>query len=355
MIKKIKYIIVMLLMLLSLTSNVNAKEHVRLYLFWGDGCPHCAAEKEFLSTLEKKFINLEIIKYEVWLDEENNNLLKEISAKTNRTLKGVPVTIIGPTIINGFSDKTEQEIKRAISYYSKNKHQDIVLQIKNGTYQPTDEILDKKFQQSEQKLNQNTTTNIPIIGKINFNNYAIITAVPILGVLASISLLTIWLILTLTSYISLETNKKTKLHSLGLSFLTFGIASIISQKLQIEELNIVAKIIILLICVTLIILKMKKKHLPTIATISIALLFAMAIGMLTNPKYLNILNYLINVNATTLIINIAINIGYLFSYLVMYILLLLLFNIILEKIKIKYKEIVSFSMLVITMITIILI
>ena len=81
----------------------------------------------------------------------------------------------------------------------------------------------------------------------------------------------------------------------------------------------------------------------------------MAIGMLTNPKYLNILNYLINVNATTLIINIAINIGYLFSYLVMYILLLLLFNIILEKIKIKYKEIVSFSMLVITMITIILI
>ena len=106
---------------------------------------------------------------------------------------------------------------------------------------------------------------------------------------------------------------------------------------------------------SLVTLKMKKKHLPTIATISITLLFAMAIGMLTNSKYLNILNYLINVNATTLIINIAINIGYLFSYLVMYIFLLLLFNIILEKIKIKYKEIVSVSMLIITMLIIILI
>ena len=105
--KKIKIIIIALL--LAFITNVQAEEKVKLYLFWGDGCPHCEAEQEYLADLEQEFDNLEITKYEVWHHEENNNLLKTIATSTNKTLRGVPVTIIGPTIITGFNMEAEKK------------------------------------------------------------------------------------------------------------------------------------------------------------------------------------------------------------------------------------------------------
>ena len=46
--KYLKYLLIILVSFLLLT-NVSAKENkVTLYFFHGDGCPHCAAEEEFL-------------------------------------------------------------------------------------------------------------------------------------------------------------------------------------------------------------------------------------------------------------------------------------------------------------------
>ena len=59
MIKKIKYIIIILLVFL-MAPNVNAKEQVNLYLFWGDGCPHCEAEQTYLEELADEFRNLKM-------------------------------------------------------------------------------------------------------------------------------------------------------------------------------------------------------------------------------------------------------------------------------------------------------
>ena len=39
------------------TFNVSAKE-ITLYLFHGDGCPHCKEEIEFLDTIEDKYPDL---------------------------------------------------------------------------------------------------------------------------------------------------------------------------------------------------------------------------------------------------------------------------------------------------------
>ena len=71
--KKTTKILFLFLLTFLCILPVNAKEKVNLYLFWGDGCPHCAMEKEYLETLEKEFPNLTIAKYEVWYNEENEN------------------------------------------------------------------------------------------------------------------------------------------------------------------------------------------------------------------------------------------------------------------------------------------
>ena len=45
---------------------VSAKENdkITLYLFYGDGCPHCAEEKVYLNEIKDKYDNFEIVYYE---------------------------------------------------------------------------------------------------------------------------------------------------------------------------------------------------------------------------------------------------------------------------------------------------
>jgi predicted DCC family thiol-disulfide oxidoreductase YuxK len=54
-----KKIIITLIFLFSFIPFINAKE-VEIYLFYSNSCPHCANEKEFLSTLE----DIKVKKYE---------------------------------------------------------------------------------------------------------------------------------------------------------------------------------------------------------------------------------------------------------------------------------------------------
>ena len=54
-----------------------AEDKVEVILFYGEGCPHCEAEMEFLDSIEDKY-NLEVTKYEVRRSSENMELLKVV-------------------------------------------------------------------------------------------------------------------------------------------------------------------------------------------------------------------------------------------------------------------------------------
>ena len=52
--KKIRYIFIFLLVLL-FPVVAKADNKIKLYLFYGDGCPHCAEEEKFFDRyLEKE-------------------------------------------------------------------------------------------------------------------------------------------------------------------------------------------------------------------------------------------------------------------------------------------------------------
>jgi len=48
---------------------------VNIYFFWGEGCPHCEDEKQFLEKLEKKYPEIKVNDFEVWNNSENRKLL----------------------------------------------------------------------------------------------------------------------------------------------------------------------------------------------------------------------------------------------------------------------------------------
>lgn len=352
MIKKIKYIIIILLVFL-MAPNVNAKEQVNLYLFWGDGCPHCEAEQNYLEELEDEFRNLKITKYEVWYNSENNQFMKQIAAETNESLTGVPVTIIGQTIITGFSEPTKQQIRRAINYYSENKHEDMVKQIKEGNYEPSENISDEEFIKQEKKLNKKTTIKLPIIKELNLKNFELSTAVPILGILASLSLPIVWLIITFGSMVSIQKNEKTKLKLLSLGLVLIITGSAIAVLLNVEYLNWIFKGFILLIFVILIINKFQNFKLSNTMIKVFTILLAIMIGWLTPIQYWQVLTELINMQETSIIMKILFNVYYYLSYLIPCILILLIYYAIWKKLSEKNRELVQVTVWLITILIII--
>lgn len=354
--KTIKYILLVIITLLLWIPNIKAEEKVTLYLFWGDGCPHCAAEQEYFKALQEEFPNLEIVKYEVWNNEENKQFLNQIASETRKIFSGVPVTIIGQTIITGFSTSTEQELRRTVSYYSDNSHHDIVQEIKNGTYEQTSEIPDEEFAKQEKKLDENTSLNLPIIGEINFKNLDLITSIPILGILASFSLPVLWLIITYATGISLQKEKKDKWLLLPIGLLLIGLTSILSSKIQIEAgIDWIARIIIIILSAVLAIEGLQKIQIPRTLQKILLLLLAIVIGLTSSPIYHNIVSTLLEINDVSIVMNILIHIGYLIAYLIPYIIILLICHIPWKKIPKKEKLGIQVSIMIATMILIIFI
>lgn len=323
MLKRIKQILIVIILLLVLIPipKVNAKEKLNLYLFWGDGCPHCALEKEYLEDLKKEYKELNVIQYEVWYNEENNTFLKQIADNTNKFLTGVPVTIIGQTIITGFKESTEQQIKRAIEYYLDNDYQDIVEEIKNGTYKQQEKLPDQNFIEQEKKLDKKATIELPFIKKLNFKDMDLLTAIPILGVIASLTLPVLWLIITYFSSISLVKDRKTKIILLPVGILLIGLFSIIQSILKLEILNMVSRVIIIILCITFIIHKLEKINLTKSQLTGLTLLLAIAIGLTSKTNYWQVVNTLIEVEKLSIILKLIANIYYLIAYLASFILL----------------------------------
>ena len=88
-----------------------------IYIFWGDGCPHCKALAKFISKVN-------IYSFEVWSDKDNKSFMKKFGKYLGQDVSGVPFMVIGDKIFDGYSSgdtKTDQQILDAINAIIKNQ------------------------------------------------------------------------------------------------------------------------------------------------------------------------------------------------------------------------------------------
>ena len=207
----------LLLVVLVFPLMVNAKENkITLYLFHGDGCPHCAAEMEFLNGIESKYKNLKIVKYEVWYNEENSAFLKEVKSSFGIDNSYVPTTVIGDTLFTGYSDTSGSKIERAIQYYSENDYTDQIKKIKDGTFNKDD--LSDGFDKAEEKTDGEMTVKVPVLGDLNLKRVSLTTAAVVIGLVDGFNPCAMWILLFLISVLIGMKNKK-RMWALGLTFL----------------------------------------------------------------------------------------------------------------------------------------
>ena len=215
--KKIIKLCSLFIIILLFPLVVNAKDNkVTLYLFHGDGCPHCAAEIEYLNSIEKKYDNLEIVKYEVWYNEDNSKFLQEVYEAYGVTRNGVPTTVIGNTIMQGYGTSTGSKIERAIQYYLENDYTDQIARIKEGTFNKED--LENGFEEEEKKSDEEMTIEVPALGKVNLKRVSLTSAAVVIGLVDGFNPCAMWILLFLISVLIGMKNKK-GMWVLGLTFL----------------------------------------------------------------------------------------------------------------------------------------
>lgn len=141
--KKIKLLAAGLLLLLAFvvgqTTCFAADKKINVYLFRGEGCPHCEEAIEwFNDTLSKdeeysKYYKL--VEFEVWYDEDNSKLMSEVAEELGTQASGVPFIVIGDKYFSGFSSTSSpDELKEAIKNAYENKdYEDVVSAVKKGT------------------------------------------------------------------------------------------------------------------------------------------------------------------------------------------------------------------------------
>ena len=221
--KVIKLLILAFFFLLPFNVFGLEEEKVKLYLFYGDGCPHCADEKVFLDSIDDKYPNLEIVKYEVWYNKENASLLTQVEEKLHVVRRGVPTTVIGKDVMVGFNSANGSRIERAINFYLNNENYvDVVEQIKNGTYvdEKKEEEKEEKteFEKIEEETDKESTIDVPIIGEVNLKKVSLMTSAVIIGLIDGFNPCAMWVLLFLISVLIGMKDKK-RMWALGVTFL----------------------------------------------------------------------------------------------------------------------------------------
>jgi len=200
-------------------QSLAANPHkVVIYLFWGDGCPHCAVAKPFLSDLAKGYANTELRAYEVWYVPENQESFQKMCAAYGFTPSGVPTIFIGNQYWVGFNDEIGQEIEAAIKSCAKNGCPDqgigIIPDLKNPEPENQGTALNQPVSQP-----LSDTIDLPLFGPVHLDAHSIWVSTALISFIDGVNPCSVW-VLTMLLAITLHTGSRKKVLIIGLIFLT---------------------------------------------------------------------------------------------------------------------------------------
>jgi len=203
--KYVKYI-VFIIVSLFIVFPAYASDEVDIYLFYGETCPHCEAEMEYLNTIEDEY-NINLIKYEIWNNNKNAALMRLVAEKYGVTVRGVPFTIIGNNVLTGFGEDTPNLIIEAIEKYDFSEESIIgkIIKGENTEEEKGSEVV-------------SNTIKIPFIGEINLKTLSLPILSMVVGAVDGFNPCAMWVLLFLISMLIGMKNKK-RMWILGSTFL----------------------------------------------------------------------------------------------------------------------------------------
>lgn len=192
---------------LSLAQNNS----VNLHLFFSPGCPHCAAEKEFLKESQDKYPQLNIIMYDVGDNVENQKLYAKVAEKLGVRVGGVPFTVICDEYILGY-----------LSPETTGKQIDTIIQEKIESGVCNDEVSSFQSLSEEPQVNGNkdkkNEIDLPVFGLLDLETTSLFFLTAAIGFLDGFNPCAMWTLLFLISLL-LGIKDKKRRYFLGTAFI----------------------------------------------------------------------------------------------------------------------------------------
>lgn len=191
----------------------QAGKPVVIYLFWGDGCPHCAAAKPFLEGLAQRYPEVEVREYEVWYVAENRDLFIQMAAAFGFEPTAVPTIFIGDRYWIGYAEPIRAEIEAFVAECRLSGCPDAGRRLagdaaaadevaSSSTAAPTADVLD-----------------LPLIGPVDLAAQSLTVSTALIAFVDGFNPCSLWVLSILLS-LSLHTGSRRKVFLIGLVFLT---------------------------------------------------------------------------------------------------------------------------------------
>lgn len=193
------------------------KSTTAIYLFWGDGCPHCAVAKPFLERLDEFSDQIVLKSYEVWYVEENQTLFTEMASAHGFEPHYVPTIFVGDRYWEGYNDQIQAEIQAAVNQCLKSGCTDAGAGIANDTISITPPLEEPK--QTGQDEVKSQTIALPILGTIDLSSQSLLISTLLISFVDGFNPCSIW-VLTMLLALTLHTGSRKKVLLIGLVFLT---------------------------------------------------------------------------------------------------------------------------------------
>lgn len=198
---------------------------VNAYFFYGDGCPHCAKEGQYLfHVLKSEYPDLQIYEYEIDNNKNNAILLQKIAEKLNIRVDGVPFLVIGDKHFVGYADGiSSQIIKQRVSECSITKCPDSIASIV-GVEIPEKiqqmPIINEQAKNAQEPINQENKKiiKLPLLGEVNTLSFSLPILTIIMGALDGFNPCAMWTLLFLISLLLGMKNRK-RMWLLGIVFI----------------------------------------------------------------------------------------------------------------------------------------
>ena len=208
--KKFIKILFLLVLFFTCVNFVSAKD-ATLYFFYGDGCPHCAKEKVFLTEMEDKYEDLTIKRYEVFGSSENSQLMETYKQKLDVSGKGVPFTVVGEDYLYGYMESYNEKLENMI-------RKELGLELLNSSENNNEEPKEEMENKEEEKFEEKTEETLPLLGKVDVKNTSLVLISIVLGLVDGFNPCAMWVLLFLISSLIGMENKKRR-WIIGITFL----------------------------------------------------------------------------------------------------------------------------------------
>ncbi|HEX6249445.1 MAG TPA: hypothetical protein VFZ64_16365 [Nocardioidaceae bacterium] len=173
------------------SSDGETGATVELVLFWGDGCPHCEAERAWLETARAKYPQLEVTEHEVWHDADNLALLQETADRLGFEPSGVPTTVIGERYWVGWSETVQAEIEG---------------------------ILDESGAVGAASSGSRGAVDVPLVGEVDVGADSLVLSTLVIGFVDGVNPCSLWVVSVLLAIV-VRTGSRRRVLAIGTTFL----------------------------------------------------------------------------------------------------------------------------------------